>query len=268
MELTVWGARGSHSASGGAFSVFGHHTACLSVAAGDDLIVLDAGSGAAALGVRLAGRSPRRVHILLSHFHHDHIMGLPFLLFGLDPRAEITLHCALGADVPIADHLARLFSAPYFPADAAALFGRVRLRAHAAGAGFRAGGAVVRTCLLDHPGGSAAFRLDDGARTLVYASDLEDNPTPPPELVALASGVDLLIHDTMFTAEEIAVRRGWGHATAEAAIALAEAASCRKLAGFHHNPAHDDAVLAGRETVLAARLPGAVLLREGQVVTV
>lgn len=265
MELSVWGARGSYPASGAGFSAYGHHTACLSVRVGEDLVVLDAGTGAAQLGAAFSRKPAKRVHILLSHFHHDHVMGLPFLLFGMAGQAEIAIHSALGAGIALRDRLAALFSPPFFPADPSDLFSGIRFHSHAAGERFRAGSVNVCSALLDHPGGSSAFRLQARDRAIVYATDLEASDVPQAALADLAANADLLVHDTMFTHDELNVRRGWGHSTSEAAIALAKAGRCRRLAGFHHNPLHVDTLLAKREAQLAEAMPGAFFLREGQI---
>lgn len=266
MEVRIWGARGSYPASGARFSEFGHHTPCVSVTVGDEMIVLDAGSGAAALGESLRENPVRRIHLLLSHFHHDHVMGLPFLFHGMGEQTAISLHTALGSVLDLKSTIKTLFSAPYFPGDATEWLGRVTFQAHAEGAGFQLGAVDVTTAPLAHPGGSTAFRLSHDGRSVVYASDLEDSPTPSPALVTLAAGTDLLIHDTMFTAEDAIARRGWGHATFEAATALGRIADVKRLAGFHHSPLHDDVMLREREKELSALLPGAFLAREGQII--
>lgn len=267
MEIRFWGVRGSYPASGTEFSAFGHHTACLSVATGDDLVVLDAGSGAAALAGALPNLPHRRLHLLLSHFHHDHLMGLPYLLHAAAGRGGVAIHAALGADVPLKDVLERLFSAPYFPVDADLLMRDVTFHAHAVGASFQAGAVAVRTGALDHPGGCAAFRLDHAGRGLLYATDLESRSEAGDTLVALATGADLVVHDTMFTPEEAEAHRGWGHSTAESALALVREGGVPRLVGFHHNPRHDDATLSAREAQLAALHPGFSYAREGERIT-
>lgn len=267
MEVRIWGARGSYPASGARFSEFGHHTPCVTIATEDELIVLDAGSGAAALGESLREKPVRRIHLLLSHFHHDHVMGLPFLFHGAGDQAAISVHSALGGGLDLKSIVETLFSAPYFPGDPDSLTGRVSFHAHPVGARFAVGDLGVETAPLDHPGGSTAFRLMRGRKSMVYVSDVEDSPAPSPELTRLAAAADLLIHDTMFTREDAVARRGWGHATFDAATALSKAAGVKRLAGFHHSPLHDDTMLRQREAELAAELPGAFLAREGQIIT-
>ncbi|MCZ8376825.1 MAG: MBL fold metallo-hydrolase [Beijerinckiaceae bacterium] len=264
MHLDVWGARGSHPASGMAFSRFGHHTACLSVRSGDHLLVLDAGTGATALARALEASPPRAVDILLSHFHHDHVMGLPYLLMSLPAETDLRIHAAPECGLGLEALVAAILSPPYFPAGIAGVLGRTACHQHAAGAAFEAGALQIRMHPLEHPGGSTAFRVSDGARSLVYATDLEEPEQPDSAWVAFARGADLLVHDTMFTESEREVRRGWGHATIAGALQLADAAHVARLVGFHHNPVHDDELMSQREQELARVRPGSGLAREGE----
>lgn len=268
MELRVWGARGTYPVSGARFSRYGGHTACLAIASGDDLVVLDAGSGAAALGEVLGASDVRRIHVLLSHFHHDHVMGLPYLVLGARQEQRIAVHACGMSQGTLEQGLHRLFSEPYFPAEETQLFAGLSLHAHVADVRFALGDIAVAAAPLHHPGGSTAFRLAKGMKTLVYATDVEERLEPPPELVRLCGRADLLIHDTTFTQREIASRRGWGHSTIAGAVALAQAADVTRLAGFHHNPAHDDAALEQQERELAVMFPGGFLLREGQCLSI
>lgn len=268
MYLDVWGARGSHPASGMAFSRFGHHTACLSVRSGDHLLVLDAGTGASALARALEAAPPREVDILLSHFHHDHVIGLPYLLMSLPPDTALRIHAALDGHEALAERISAILSPPYFPPGIAAVLGRTECHQHPAGASFQAGPMQVETHPLEHPGGSTAFRVRCGDRSLVYATDLEQPDVLAAEWIAFACGADLLVHDTMFTEAEWSARRGWGHATIEGALRLADAAGVPRLVGFHHNPAHDDEMMLLRELDLVLRRPGSSLAREGESLSI
>jgi phosphoribosyl 1,2-cyclic phosphodiesterase len=266
MDVTFWGVRGSYPASGAAFAEFGHHTPCISVGAGDHRIVIDAGSGAAALGAALAAAPARRLDLLLSHFHLDHMIGLPFLIAGTRKAAELHVHAALGADLDLEGVVRRFCAPPYFPDEARELFRGVRFHAVDPGAAIAANGHRVLTAPLTHPGGSTGFRIEHDGRSLVVITDHEAGAAPDPRLIALARDADLLVHDTMFTEEEAALRVGWGHSTLEAALALTAVAGVRRLAGFHHSPAHDDATLRAREERGRARFAPMAFAREGETI--
>jgi ribonuclease BN (tRNA processing enzyme) len=63
------------------------------------------------------------------------------------------------------------------------------------------------------------------------------------ELVEFVGGADVLIHDAMFTVEEMGRFSGWGHSTGVEAIRLAADAGVRRLVLFHHRPERDDAAM-------------------------
>ena len=93
------------------------------------------------------------------------------------------------------------------------------------------------------------------------------------EVLRLADGVDVLIHDAQYTPAEFADRSHWGHCTVEYAVHVAHRAGARRLVLFHHDPAHDDRaidqLLSGAEE-LAASLGGPEVLAasEGMILSV
>jgi ribonuclease BN (tRNA processing enzyme) len=113
---------------------------------------------------------------------------------------------------------------------------------------FQVGPFTIHAELVCHPGPTVGYRIEEGSRSLAYLPDhepalgLEEFPGDPDYVpgLGLAQGVDLLIHDAMYTREEYARCVGWGHSSLEQAIAFAEAARVRRLVTFHHDPAHDD----------------------------
>jgi ribonuclease BN (tRNA processing enzyme) len=67
----------------------------------------------------------------------------------------------------------------------------------------------------------------------------------------LAAGVDLLIHDAQYTADEYRSRVGWGHSSVDHVLAFAELAGVGHLVTFHHDPGHsDDALDALHEAMI------------------
>jgi phosphoribosyl 1,2-cyclic phosphodiesterase len=248
VKVTLWGTRGSIASAGPETVAYGGNTSCVAVEAGDGtLAILDAGTGVRRVGATLRG--PRRLDILLTHLHMDHIQGLGFFAPLFDPAFEVHIWGPPSTTLDLRSRLSRYLSPPLFP---------VRLRDvecalslhDVTSEPFRIGGLEVRSDAVIHPGFSHGYRLDDGTSVLTYIPDHE------PALVArvatrgewmsgfdLSAGADMLIHDCQYTAEEYAARVGWGHSRLEDAIHLARAAGCRRLVTFHHDPAHDDEAL-------------------------
>jgi phosphoribosyl 1,2-cyclic phosphodiesterase len=269
-NLTVrfWGVRGSYPTPDPAMMRYGGNTPCVQVNCGGQLFFIDAGTGFIKAGDALVGKLPKQLNVLFSHLHHDHVSGFPFFRPGLSGHCAIRTFCGnLGGD-SAKEALDRMFSPPLFPVGLDALPARYEHVGFKAGTLLSLGDVHISTCPLFHPGGATGYRFDHGGRRVCYISDIEHtDPWPARHLVHFCSGADLVIFDCMYTNHEYAGCRGWGHSTWRAGYTLCKAASAKAMAGFHHNPTHDDDKLDALEVELAALLPTSFMAREGQTVT-
>jgi phosphoribosyl 1,2-cyclic phosphodiesterase len=93
MKIRFWGVRGSIPCPGSATAKYGGNTSCLQVLGGQEIVILDAGTGIRELGQQLTAlKKPVRVHMLLSHTHWDHIQGFPFFSPIYSPGNEIFVY--------------------------------------------------------------------------------------------------------------------------------------------------------------------------------
>ncbi|HTS83289.1 MAG TPA: MBL fold metallo-hydrolase [Myxococcaceae bacterium] len=258
--------RGSLPAPGSATKRYGGNTPCVEVRAGDRRIILDAGSGIRALGERLrdAGGSVQ-ADVLLSHYHYDHLQGLPFFAPLAEPQNKFTFHGPRREGRSVQDVLEGQMVPPYFPVTLDQLArSTIEFRSIEPGEPFHIGPVRVASAELDHPGGNLGYRLEFRGRSVVYATDVEHTEYPSESLVELARGADLLLHDAMYTADEYEARRGWGHSTWGGALATAEAARVKKLVLFHHDPEHSDRTLDALLRQAQKQFRATVAAREGQ----
>ena len=209
-------------------------------------LVLDAGTGLRNLTVHLDGK-PFRGTILPGHLHWDHTQGLPYFTAGNEPGAEVTVVMPGQGDPE--QVLERAFSPPHFPVAPAQFRGRWKLTSHEPGEHEVEGFAVVAAEIPHKGGRTFGYRVTDGGGTLAYLSDHSpitagDGPhglgAYHERAMALAQGVDVLIHDAQHTAAEFADRSYLGHAAVEYAVGLAEEAGARTLVLFHHDPSRTD----------------------------
>jgi len=257
--------RGSVPAPGAATRRYGGNTPCVEVSIGARRIILDAGSGLRPLGEHLrADGATVEADILLSHYHYDHLQGLPFFAPLAEPQNRFVFHGPRREGRSVQDVLEGQMVPPYFPVTLDKLArATLEFRSIEPGEPFAIGGVHISSTDLDHPGGSLGYRLEYGGRTLVYATDVEHTERPAEALVELARGADVLVHDAMYSGDEYEERRGWGHSTWAGALATAEAARVKKLVLFHHDPERDDRAL---DTVLKRAqktFPRTIAAREG-----
>lgn len=251
----LWGTRGSIPVSGPRYARHGGNTACLEVRAGDDLCVLDAGSGIRDLGQQLLLEGPRRIPILVGHTHWDHIQGFPFFGPAYAPGYELDIYGARGFGKSLDQLFSGQLDADYFP---------VEMHDMAAGLNFfalgdnpvRFGEIAVYWELMNHPGATVGFRVEAAGQRVGYITDNEflkgylgtpvglaadsDLVLPYQRIVQFVTDVDVLILEAQYTNEEYPAKIGWGHSSLGNACLLAKLARARRLVITHHDPMHDD----------------------------
>lgn len=265
IKVKFWGARGSIATPGKSTLKYGGNTACVEVDCGAaGCFIFDAGTGIRLLGDDICanGRGCSRIVILLSHFHWDHIQGLLFFQPLYTPGMTIELWCPEGNGIPLPEVLDSQMRRPFFPIDRSKMLATHSFTATQPGRTEPGGGVTLTACRVRHSGTVLAYRLEYQGRSVVYATDREPdeaNARQPlaGELIRLASGADLLIHDAQYTDDEYQeLRRGWGHSPYNEALRVAREAGVKRLALFHHDPAYDDRKLTVYERQLKGLAAG------------
>lgn len=276
MKVACLGARGSIPSPGAEFLGVGGHTCCLALApqSGEYELVLDAGTGIRELS-RLLGGAPYQGTVVLTHLHWDHVIGLPFSRALVNPGAQVRL-CVPAAGDP-AELLERMISPPFFPVTIGDLPGEWRIEPLAEGS-IEVGGLTVTAREIPHGGGRTfGLRVDEGTASIAYLPDHDPRIAGPgPEglgvaseaALALARDVDLLVHDSHWSAPEIDGRPTAGHASAEFALALARAANARRLWLFHHHPDRTDEAVRALASSLEHLGIDVAIARSGLEVTI
>ena len=253
MNVTFWGVRGAIPTPQRENLGFGGETPCVEIEAEGRRIVLDAGTGVRQLGHRmLSGLGPAGLNedILLSHFHWDHVQGLPHFA-PLYKNGILRFHSLLPAE-SLHTTLSALMAAPYFPLAFDTTAVTKQFRQFKSLSPFEIGPFLIKPFPLRHPQGCTGFRIECRGHVVVYATDHEQGDAENDAIFREhASGADLLIADAQYTPEEYSQRIGWGHSTWLAAAEIAKRAKVKRLVLFHHDPLRDDDSL--NEIVLLAR---------------
>jgi phosphoribosyl 1,2-cyclic phosphodiesterase len=263
--------RGSIACGSPCYLKYGGNTACVEVTAGAHRFVLDAGTGIRMLSKTFLAEDVRRIHLLLSHTHWDHINGFPFFRVAYDPNRTVIIHAGhLKNEGGIRRVLSQQMHEPVFPVPLSAMKAIVEFIDFDAGDSFSLYPDVrVRTAALNHPNGATAYRIDYGGKSACYVTDTEHVPDKPDaNILGLIDGADLVIYDSTYTEAEFPERLGWGHSTWNEGMKLCRMAGARRLAIFHHDPDHDDAFMAELEAQARAAWDGNVVAREGMVIEV
>jgi phosphoribosyl 1,2-cyclic phosphodiesterase len=260
---------------------YGGNTSCLGVEIDDgSLLVFDAGTGIRALGDELERRSARRIHLLLTHLHLDHLEGLRFFAPMWDARVELEIWGPPSPLIALHERIARSFSPPLFPVDLADVPARLTFH-DTPREPWRIGGARLCAGAVVHPGPTVGYRIESNGSSLAYIPDhepalagaIDDRTDDWLSGASIAAGADIVFHDAQYTEAEYVDRVGWGHSSVADAVAFGAAVDAQQLVLFHHDPSHTDRHLEDLEAH-ARTLAGEngcvepTLAREGMVLEV
>jgi phosphoribosyl 1,2-cyclic phosphodiesterase len=247
MRIQVLGSRGSIATPGPSTARYGGNTSCVRVQPdGGGTVILDAGTGLRTLGAAI-GSEPRRIDLLLTHLHVDHVEGLGFFAPIWSASTELHIWGPPSPVTPLQERIATYFSPPLFPVHLNDVPATVICH-DAPRDPWTIGPVTVCAEPILHPGPTVGYRLEERGRVLAYITDHEpslgaDLENLPAEWISgagLAYGADLLIHDCQYTEEEYRSRVGWGHPSVEHVATFAMKTKVDRLLLFHHDPAHSD----------------------------
>lgn len=275
MKINLCGVRGSFQTSEAETKDFGTRTSCTMVSEDDDLLILDAGSGIQHLNA--INFTSKRIDILLTHLHMDHIVGLGFFSPFFTPGQEVHIWGPKTSSKTLRSRLSRYLSPPLFP---------VLLRDlpcdivfHEIGnTEFKINHFTIKSNYIIHPGPTIGYRVTGNRSVFTYMPDHEP-ALGRAGIVAnskwisgfdLALNADVLYHDGQYTAEEYKTKKGWGHSCIEDALEYASLCKVKKILLAHHDPTHSDEQLHEMFLTIKAtnkELPNYEMAKEGNEIT-
>lgn len=267
LTLRVWGCRGSMAVSGESYRRYGGNTTCFEVEVEPrHHLVIDCGTGLRGLQRTVAKDLDRRYTIFLTHYHWDHIQGLPVFRPLFESRAQATFHGPRSDGRGIREVLDEVFRPPWWPISIEQ--GSASLEFRDLGEPVEVGPVTVSHRMLSHPQGVAAYRLDGPSRSIVIATDHEaGEPEADSRLTELAAGAGVLIHDAQYTPEEHGtIRKGWGHSTWETAVRAALDSGVKQLVLTSHDPDRSDDGVDSIRAEARARFPLTDAAYEGMTI--
>ena len=267
--------RGSIPTPGPATVRYGGNTSCVEVRSGDEIIILDAGTGLRPLGLALLAEfknRPLNITLLITHTHWDHIQGLPFFAPIYNPRCRLRILGCQGSREGLLNALTGQMESTYFPVPFAKLPSNIEIE-ELENFNFDIGPVLVRAQRANHPGMCVGYRLFSPDGITVFFPDTEPRTGGDDrEMMEFVRDADVLILDSQYDREEYLKHTGWGHGCVDDSVALALKAGVKRLCLFHHDSAHDDKKIDSfqrRARQLVAKQKGKLKVdaaREGMVI--
>ncbi len=265
--LHFWGVRGSYAAPFETHLRVGGNTSCVEITSDEHTLVCDAGTGIIPLGNELIKRKTRELLVILTHYHWDHVCGLPFFVPAFMTDWKISIFGPGNDRHDIEKHVSAQMKAPYFPVGTESWLARINYIGPEQEI-LRHGAMKITHKNVHHPGATYGYRVSLNGKTIIYISDNEckfieksvskqrselnhEEQTLYDDMVReehqseleLIRNADILIHDAQYTTTDYNRKRGWGHSCYIDTVNMAIDAGVKTLYLYHHDPNYDDAAI-------------------------
>jgi ribonuclease BN (tRNA processing enzyme) len=269
--LRFHGVRGSRPTHQIELLGFGGNTTCIEIDTGLDFILaIDGGSGLQHISQRL-GNHPnhRKIHLLITHTHWDHVLFLPFLKQLHNPDCEIHIHAPDVGAQPFQELFNLLFKHGRLPIPRESIKSKLVFHRLEPGVDFLIEGKVkVSSIQVNHQHMTLGYKLGLFESSIAIITDVATIATGNflgqgmkeraaligkksfeaeynDQLTQFLNGVDSLVFDTHFNSQNL--KSDWGHATPEIALELCARAKIKRLFMFHHAPEDSDRRVAMKQ---------------------
>lgn len=248
VEIRFLGVRGSYNLSNAQSVKYGGNTSCIQITIGDQIIFLDAGSGITKIEDPYIGKD---VHIFFTHYHWDHVLGLPFFTSLYTRKDKVFVKGMKPEHYTLKDLLALLFNPPFCPIMWSKVQEKLEIQEIPTVGEFYIKDIRVETILLMHPGGSLGYKLTYKGFSIALLTDVElskefiSYEEERNKLLEFVREVDVLVMDAALTKSEyygeIGTNKiGWGHSTMDECMELANDARVKNTYITHYLPYRDD----------------------------
>lgn len=255
MILKFWGTRGSIPVPGNDTLIYGGNTPCVELRSNNgEIAIIDGGSGIRELGNYLADKNyPDIIDIFFSHYHWDHLQGIPFFKPLYDKNKSVNFYgmSSFGADIKAL--LSYQMVPNHFPISMNDFKAKVNFIEIDADKVYSLKDFTIETLKVVHPSPTLTFKIKCSEKCIVYMTDNEINLDSIPEinsdsdflrdnkeLIDFCNGCDYLIHDAMYEEASMSDKKGWGHSSNISLAKFGILAKVKNLVLFHYNPDYTD----------------------------
>ena len=265
-----WGVRGSIPSPGKDTVRYGGNTSCIEIRIAGKSLIFDGGTGLRMLGKSLQNLPPIDAYWFFTHYHWDHIQGVPFFHPLFVDGNKLQVYGAAPNQSPMEQHFKEHVLHLNSPVPSREIRADLKFHDLVCGEGMTLGDITIETGPLNHPNGAMGYRISWQGHSVVYCTDTEHFPDRLDEnIMNLARDADILIYDAMYTDEQYhdskSPKVGSGHSTWQEGVKLSKAAGVKNLAVFHHEPNHTDDMLDRIGVELQETFEGGFMAREGMI---
>ena len=222
------------------YGTTGGNTACVEIKTEKNELIFDAGTGIRVLGKSKSKPADNHYKLFFSHFHWDHLQGLPFFDAAYNPSAKFDIYS------PWKDteqYLRDQMNTPYYPVSFDSFTKNIVFHQISPEEPLELNGTKIFSCKMNHPGDSYSYAICENGRKFVYATDVELKAQAfdySKDVEAVFRNADCVVLDSQYTVEEAYRKENWGHSAFCYAVDFAIHWNIKKLYLFHHEPTYDD----------------------------
>lgn len=258
MILKFWGTRGSITVPGKGTIKYGGNTPCVEYTSdAGTTIILDGGSGLRECGNHLlSDKIEDTFNVFLSHYHWDHIQGIPFFAPLYNDKCKINFYGYAIDEMSIHNFLSHQMTWHNFPVELDRVKANIKFLDVLPEKSLFFDDVKIEPFLTNHSSPTLSYKIINGNKCIVYMTDneLKTNADSNEDLfnekndfyaqnssfIEFCKGCDYLIHDSMYSSELYLKKKGWGHSSNSALVLLGILADIKNLVLFHYNPEDND----------------------------
>jgi phosphoribosyl 1,2-cyclic phosphodiesterase len=242
MFIKLYGTRGSIAVSNRATQTYGGNTTCLYVESRTgDAVVIDAGTGIRQVGEYLVKNKIKKIHLIFTHYHWDHIQGIPMFIPIFLKKSVLNIY-GHKKESSVKKALSYQMTKPYWPVTMADLPSKIVYKSLKNK--FKIGSLKIETIINNHPNYTLGLKFTEGKNSVAFLTDnelfAEQTHTPYKKFVNFIKKTKLLIHDAQYTDYVYKSKKGYGHSTFTQVMMLAQDAKIKNIVFTHHDPSSSD----------------------------